>query len=217
MSDIHGNNTLFNKALETISFSKTDKLILLGDLIDRGDDSKGVLDTFFKLKEERYDVECIRGNHEQMFLDSFDSGVSFFNWLKVGGNSTMNSFNAENLEEFPLKYVDFIKSLAYHIEIEGFVLVHAAVNMQIKNPYSDTNTLLWERNTRRYFNPDWLGDRKIIHGHTPTSKNEIEKSLENNDQIICIDNGTFVDFDDNYGHLCVLELETMNAIFCKIN
>ena len=92
ISDIHGNNELFRKSLKLVAFKKSDKLILLGDLIDRGIDSKGVLDTTLLLLETGLDVECLMGNHEKMLLDAFLNTNNLNQWLLNGGDKTLSSF-----------------------------------------------------------------------------------------------------------------------------
>ena len=214
ISDIHGNNVLFRKALKQIAFKKSDKLILVGDLIDRGQDSKGVLDTVLLMLESGLDVECLMGNHEKLFLDSILNTNILNQWLINGGDKTLSSFLTSSIEKIPRKYFDLIKSFKYYKEDEGFVLVHAALNMKIKNPFSDLEVLLWERDPFKYLDKTWLGNRKLIHGHNPQSQNTIIESIDNNEQIICIDNGAYLK-KENYGSVCVLQLENLKQIFVK--
>jgi serine/threonine protein phosphatase 1 len=86
--------------------------------------------------------------------------------------------------------------------------------MHIDEPFSDINTILWERNPYKYLNVNWINNRRLIHGHNPKSQEEILKAIENDDKIICIDNGIYLKKPD-FGTLCVLELETFKAIFFK--
>lgn len=213
ISDIHGNIELFRAALNQIDLRKEDKLFLLGDLIDRGTDSKGVLDTVMELIESGYDVVCLMGNHEQMLLDASQSFSYLSRWILNGGDTTLASFGIISIKKIPEKYLRFIGSFKYFIENEHFVFAHAAVNMKIEDPLLDIDTILWERDPERYLNNNWLGERKLIHGHTPTSRGEILSTIEAGEQIICIDNGSFVN-RKNYGSLCVLHLESLQVHFC---
>lgn len=214
ISDIHGNNELFRKALKQVAFKETDKLILLGDLIDRGVDSKGVLDTVFLMLENGLNVECLAGNHERLFLDALLNINNLNQWLLNGGDKTLASFLTGSIEKIPKKYFDLIKSFKYYKEQDNYILVHAAINMKINDPFSDTHTLIWERNPEKYLDKGWLGSRKIIHGHSPESKENIVKMIRENEQVICIDNGSFMK-KENYGSLCILQLENLNPIFVK--
>ena len=214
ISDIHGNDELFRKSLKQVAFKKSDRLILLGDSIDRGINSKGVLDTIFLLKESGLTIECLMGNHEKMFIDAFLNPNNLNHWLLNGGDKTLLSFLTSSIEKIPLKYIELIKTFKYFREYEDYILVHAALNMKIENPYSDLQTLLWERDPYKYFDKEWLGNRKLIHGHNPQTQDSILKSIEMGENILCIDNGAYLK-KENYGAMCVLQLENLKTSFIK--
>lgn len=216
LTDIHGNNDLFNKALKDIAFDKADKLILLGDIIDRGDDSKGVLDTLLSLLNRGYDVSCLLGNHEKMFLDSFGDSNSLKLWLYNGGYKTLASFMTTSIDRIPKRYIDFIASFVYYHTYENYILVHAGLNMKIDNPFSDIETLLWERDSASMLDSKWLGNRKLIHGHTPIDNKSIQNSVKRNNKIINIDNGTHIN-KDGFGSICVFELNRNKINFVYEN
>ena len=214
ISDIHGNNKLFRKALKKVSLKKIDQLIIIGDLIDRGNDSKGVLDTIFLLKEHGFKVKCLLGNHEQLFLNAVEDDKELNKWLINGGDKTLSSFLTSTTKRIPNKYIDFIKSLELYYETRNFVFAHAAINMKIENPYSDKEVLLWERNPEKHLDRKWLNGRILIHGHNPTNEDEIRKTVENRNAIIGIDNGTFLN-KDKHGSQCILQLENFELNFVK--
>ncbi|RED26930.1 serine/threonine protein phosphatase 1 [Flavobacterium cutihirudinis] len=214
ISDIHGNNVAFRKALKHVKLKKTDRLIILGDFIDRGEDSKGVLDTILLLKEHNFDLVCLKGNHEQMLLDAFDNVNNLNSWIKNGGEKTLLSFLTSSINKIPSKYIDLIKSFAYYYENENFVFVHASLNMTIENPFTDIETILWEREPFKYYNENWIKNRILIHGHSPTAQNVIVSSIENKNKIICIDNGSFLKREE-YGSICILELENYKYNFIR--
>jgi serine/threonine protein phosphatase 1 len=193
---------------------KSDTLIVLGDLIDRGTDSKGVLDTIILLLDSGFSIKCLLGNHEQMFLDSFKSLDVLNLWLTNGGDKTLFSFLTSSIEKIPLKYYNLIQSFSYHLEIDNYIFVHAGLNMNLENPFSDRNTMLWTREPRKYLNKTWLGNRKVIHGHSPKSEQSILTSILHNEEIISIDNGVFLTKPD-FGSLCILQLETFQINFIK--
>ena len=213
-SDIHGNNELFIKSLKQVGLKKEDRLILLGDLIDRGVDSKGVLDTVMLLIDTGFNVDCLIGNHEKMFLDASLSTTNLNHWLRNGGDKTLASFLTSSIEKIPENYFEFISSFKYHLESENFIFVHAALNMNINKPFTDIQTMLWERNPARYLNENWIGNRKLIHGHDPRSQGEILQAIENDEKIICIDNGIYFS-KPNFGTLCILQLETLKVSFFR--
>ncbi len=216
ISDIHGCNKTFRLALKTIKLKKTDTLILLGDFIDRGPDSKGVLDTIMLLIENKFHVVCLKGNHEFMFLESLNDFSAKINWIKNGGDKTMLSFHTRRLESIPNKYIEFIKSFKlYHIE-NKYIFVHAGLNLNNENPYEDEVSMVWMRDVNKFMHNEWLNDKYIIHGHNPTQKNELLDQLELDYKIICIDNGCFLT-KENYGNICVFDLTNFKMIFIQNN
>lgn len=203
----------FRKALKSIKLTKKDTLVILGDFIDRGIDSKGVLDTVFLLIENKFNIVCVKGNHEQMFIDSFEDLTTKVNWMKNGGKETLKSFLTSEIDRIPKIYIDFIKSMKTFHCIDNYILVHAGIDMTIDNPLNDDKSLLWLRDWEVKYNSDWLGDRIVIHGHTPIFKSEIIKQFNENKKVVCIDNGVFMKHKENYSSLCVLKLDDLSFYF----
>jgi len=216
IADIHGKNTFFRKTLKEIGLKKTDKLVLLGDIIDRGEDTKGTLDTILLLLENGFDIICLIGNHEKMFLDAFNNTNNLNLWLLNGGDKTLSSFLTSSIEKIPRKYIDLIKSFRNYYLYDKYILVHAALNMKIENPFSDTEVIIWSREPSKFINNEWLGNRLLIHGHNPIDKNEILTSIRENDRIVNIDNGVYMR-KEGYGGMCVLELKTHTINFIYEN
>jgi serine/threonine protein phosphatase 1 len=166
ISDIHGNYTIFRKALKSVKLKKKDTLIILGDLIERGNNSKGVLDTIFLLKDHGFNIELVLGNHEKMFLDSFKDEKEHTKWMINGGDRTLMSFLTSKIEKIPKRYIELISSSKNYLIKDNFIFVHAGLNMKIQDPFSDIKTILWERKPKELLNKNWLGNRILIHGHT---------------------------------------------------
>lgn len=212
ISDIHGHNTTFRKLLKKIKLKKTDKLILLGDLIDRGPDSKMVLDTVLLLINHGFDITCVMGNHEKMLLDSFEDFSSKMNWIRNGGEKTLESFLTSSIEKIPTKYIDFIKSFKLYHELENFIFVHAGIDMKKEHPFEDTKSLLWLRNWEEKFDSEWLGDRYVIHGHNPTKRQEIINQIKDSKRVIGIDNGSYIEKEE-YKGLCAFNVSKLEFTF----
>lgn len=86
IGDIHGCFDSFKDLVESkIQLQKDDKLILLGDYIDRGDSSKEVVDFIIKLLENGYDIIPLMGNHEAMLLEAFEDEKNISKWIQNGG------------------------------------------------------------------------------------------------------------------------------------
>ncbi|PQA90388.1 serine/threonine protein phosphatase 1 [Chryseobacterium piscicola] len=213
IADIHGNDEKFRKALKSVSLKKTDKLILLGDLIDRGKKSKQVLDTIILLKDTGFkDIIMIRGNHEQMFLDSIEDESKEYMWLRNGGDKTLQSFRVNYLNQIPKLYLDLIKSSVYFYEYNDFLFVHAGIDFNSKDPLNDTKSLLWTREmTLENYRNSKFSEKKIVHGHTPIDRNQIIESFSNI-EILNLDNGVYLE-KENYGNLTVADLTNQKLNF----
>ena len=215
ISDIHGCLKSFKALLKQIDFSKEDELFLLGDYIDRGPDSKGVIDHIWFLQREGYTIKCLKGNHEEMMLDAFFSSEKQSFWLKNGGWNTMASFGGVSTSDIPQEYTQWLKNLPCYLETPEYILVHAGLNFEKENPLNDEVAMLWIRNWYHKIDEDWLGNRKIIHGHTPTIRPQIQKQLEHINQhtVLDIDCGCVYD-RAGLGYLIAFNLDEKKLHFC---
>lgn len=177
ISDIHGCRKSFLALLDKIAFSKADALYLLGDYVDRGPDSKGVLDAIFDLLKDGYTVRCLRGNHEAILLRSLYDLTGLDNWLQTDGKKTLDSFAVEATHQIPESYLEFLREMDYFIETDGYILVHAGLNFKLFDPLEDQRDLLVIRHWYGDIRYDWLGERIILHGHTPLARMDIEQQL----------------------------------------
>ncbi len=194
ISDIHGCNISFNALLDQIGLTTADELYLLGDYIDRGPDSKGVLDTVIRLQSTGYKVRCLMGNHDEAILKARTDRRFYLDWLTGwGGEETLDSFKAFQWDDIAQEYWQFFQSLELFAEIDGFILVHAGLNFKLSNPFSNKTDLMYMRDWYKDVNYHWLGDRCIVHGHTPVTIEQCETLLQNLDthQVLDIDTGCF--------------------------
>jgi len=205
IGDIHGCYQQLVELIEKeLKLSKDDKLILLGDYIDRGPHSKEVLDYIMQLMEDGFNIIPLMGNHEDLLLKALTDFQQNVTWCYNGGNRTLQSFGVDEPTEIDTKYIDFIKSLKYyHIE-DDFIFVHAGLNDNVTNPFDDTYHMLWSR-TNKYNNPVLL-DKTIIHGHTPISVENCEKIVSSNSSIINLDTGCVYKEKQGYGKLTALDI-----------
>lgn len=213
VADIHGNNDKFRKALKKVSLKKTDILVLLGDVIDRGNNSKDVLDTILLLKESGFDnIIFIRGNHEQMLLDAVENEDDEYKWIKNGGDKTLLSFRVNFCNQIPLKYINLLKSSQFYYEKDNFLFVHAGLNLEVESPLEDIKSLLWIREmSLDLYRNSTFSSKKLIHGHTPVSSVEILKNF-NNIEILNIDNGIYLKNED-FGKLTITDLTNHKIYF----
>src|SRR5450631_3630226 len=129
IGDIHGCAATLRRLVdETLRPVLNDRIYLLGDLIDRGPDSKGVLDFIFELRERGLPVSSVRGNHEEMCLQACDDPYYLGLWAANGGLATLESFQADGPGDIPHPYRAFLGSLPLYILLDDFVIVHAGLN-----------------------------------------------------------------------------------------
>jgi serine/threonine protein phosphatase 1 len=208
IGDSHGcYESLQSLVHEVIRAGKHDRIILLGDYIDRGQDSKAVLDFIMKLVSEGYDVIPLKGNHEDMMLKAAMSPMNNYNWMRNGGYETLNSFGVTSVDEIDNSYMDFVSSLPfYHMEDE-FIFVHGGFNDDIPDPFEDTYSMIWARKYE-YHSPV-LKNKTIIHGHRPHALSELEEQLEKSPSVINIDTGCVYGKEYGLGDLTAIELRDM--------
>ncbi|MEI6206714.1 MAG: metallophosphoesterase [Desulfuromonadales bacterium] len=208
IADIHGCCRTFRELIfKRITLTRDDVLYLLGDYIDRGPDSKGVLDTIIELQNTGYKIHPILGNHEYMLLTAlYLWGMS--DWLEYGGRETLQSYAIEHAEEMPTGHIEFLQKLPDHHVADTHVLVHAGLNFSLDDPLKDTSQefKLWDRHCREAF-PNKIGDRKLVVGHTIRHLDEIKRSLKKD--CVSLDNGCFIGNDsEGKGNLVAFELES---------
>lgn len=175
ISDIHGCHRTFLALLDQLAFSQADTLYLLGDYTDRGPDSKAVLDTILDMQAKGYRITCLRGNHDQMLLDAHRSPADQDFWLQNGGAAALNSFGCKTPEEIPARYTDFLDSLPCLATDGPYILVHAGLNFSAPDPLQDQQAMLWIRRWYDNIDYDWLGERIILHGHTPLPRETFDE------------------------------------------
>ncbi|GAB4243020.1 MAG: metallophosphoesterase family protein [Saprospiraceae bacterium] len=217
-TDIHGCIASFEALLDQVKPGKTDQLFFLGDYIDRGPDSKAVLDKLLDLREKGYQLTCLMGNHDQELLISLDDLERREFWLeRWGGDKTLESFGVRYPEDIPAEYLNFIRDLKWvHCE-DDYILVHAGLNFYNEDPLEPDPDMLTLRSWYRTTDYEWLGNRKIIHGHTPKPREHIyELFLVLDDfRILDIDAGCYAVHLPGLGHLCAFDMTNKELYFQK--
>ncbi len=193
IGDVHGCLDELKLLIKKLPLGGGSTILFLGDLVDRGPDSKGVIDFILELKK-KYRVIGLLGNHEEMLLSFLDNptageaGRFIFN----GGAATLRSYDSHFDGEpvsIPDSHLVFFRSLELHHETDDFYFVHAGLPNRPLTEISDERdreTLLWIRTPFLNSSYDW--GKTIVHGHTPTDAVEIHKKRINMDTG-CIYNG----------------------------
>jgi len=204
--DIHGCERTLSRLLErVIRLQRSDTIFLLGDTIDRGPCSKEVLDTILTMQTNGYEIRSVRGNHEEMLINSCRDRSYFRMWMINGGHATLKSFGVEDPCEIPPAYRRFLESFPFYIEYGDFIMVHATLNFRMPDPFEDREAMLWSRSREAI--SSLIGGRRVIGGHTPVDMEEIRRSLTTDK--IMLDNGCVYAGEPGLGNLLALELETM--------
>lgn len=202
IGDIHGCSKTFKKLLlEKIQIRKSDKIYCIGDYVDRGRDTKGVIDFIFELRKKGYHIHTLRGNHEQMMLDAPVSKIKMQHWLKNGGSATLKSFHIKSLNEIAPEYLSFLKRTKFYIKTKEYIFVHAGLNFGNDNLYEDKDAMLWLRDFPS--NQPLLKNQILIHGHTPKSLDYI---ISQNGNCINIDGGCVFKEHSHLGKLIAINL-----------
>ena len=211
IGDIHGCSKTFEAMLfDKIKIQKSDQIFCIGDYIDRGKDSKGVIDIILTLREEGFFIHTLRGNHEQMMLDAFTNDEAMDLWLSNGGAATLKSFGIQSLSDLPDRYLFYFMETKFYLEKDKYIFVHAGLNFDNENILEDKDAMLWIRYFDRY-QPS-LGNQLLIHGHTPEPLNYI---LNQTGNCINIDGGCVYAHKQNLGNLVAIEMEKRRFIFMK--
>lgn len=208
ISDIHGcYRPFYELVVDIIKLTKSDRLILLGDYIDRGEQSKEVIDFIIDLQKEGFDIKALIGNHELMLVDSYYEPDLMHLWSLNGGLSTLQSFGIADIREIDEHYLEFFNSLDYYLNLGNVIFVHAGFDDLAPDPFSDKQSMIWECSLS-YHNP-LLSEKTIIHGHRPKTIAYVNRLLSEKSPVIPIDTGCVYNKETGYGFLSALELNSM--------
>lgn len=208
IGDSHGcNDSLRTLICEEIKLTAEDRLILLGDYIDRGPDSKAVLDFIMKLISDEHNVVPLMGNHENMMINAPLSPLDNYNWMMNGGDETLRSFGVTSVQEIDSKYLDFVSSMPYYYMTGNFIFVHGGFNDDIDDPFSDTYSMIWER--RYQYHSPVFKDKIIVHGHRPHPLAELREQIKKSPSVINIDTGCVYGKEYDLGDLTAIDLMKM--------
>lgn len=221
IGDIHGRADLLEQMLLKVDADMKDHpdrrciTVLLGDYVDRGPDSRGVIDLLIAWQKVRETV-CLMGNHEEIMLRFFAKPELWDTWAPIGGAQTVMSYGlrpalrlspqqaaelADRLaEQIPDAHVDFLGSLPYTFESGDVLFVHAG--LKPGRPVADQRVedLLWIREEFLSFKGSF--GKLVVHGHTPVDKPDIQPNRIN------IDTGAYAT-----GRLCCLVLQDGGITF----
>jgi serine/threonine protein phosphatase 1 len=180
IGDIHGCSQALQAIVESIQPAADDTLVFLGDFVDRGPNSRGVLDFVLEL-EKRCQVVPLLGNHELMLLEAAENPLAMEPWLTFGGAATIQSYDGR-LENIPPEHWEFIRRCHRYYETRTHFFVHANYSGSVRLDSQPDYLLFWEHLHFQVPPPHQNGKIAIV-GHTA------QKSCEVLDlgHVICLD------------------------------
>ncbi len=167
IGDIHGCREHLEGLLARVDPGPVDRLVFLGDYVDRGPDARGVIEYLLKLRERFPRTVFLKGNHEAMFLD-YLTGRNQMIFLYNGGDSTLESYRESGGHRIPLTHLHFLRELQLFHETERFIFVHAGLRPGLPLQQQTEEDLLWIRDDFLRSDYDW--GKTVVFGHTPRSE-----------------------------------------------
>jgi serine/threonine protein phosphatase 1 len=208
-TDLHGCFRTFRHLVEQeLQLRPDDTLYLLGDYVNKGPNSGGVLEYLMRLQELGFQIQCLRGNHDQELLDAAH-GRHEKMWVTEAERAmTLASFGVQHVEAIPAKYLAWLDALPYELELPDYVLVHAGYNFALPPAQmrTDYQTML---NTKHFvFDPTRLAGKRLLHGHVPTPLAQVQAQVAARDGAIGLDTGCVYRHNPELRHLAALNLDT---------
>lgn len=190
VGDIHGRADLLERLLVQIhEHAKKHRgtentLVFLGDYVDRGKDSKGVLNRLRALDWPGWKFAFLRGNHDQAVLDFLADAKFYRAWRPFGAAETLLSYGVmpprfdretefekarqDLAEKIPPEHVDFLQNLELFYIQDDYYFCHAGVRPGIPLEEQVAEDLLWIRDEFLYHRRQF--EKMVVHGHTPSPK-----------------------------------------------
>jgi serine/threonine protein phosphatase 1 len=173
-------------------------LVMLGDYVDRGPQSAGVIDHLLAPPPRSFERICLMGNHELMANAFFERPEPRSDWLQFGGIETLHSYGLpldalsaaspsrrrQTVDAYlPQEHREFLRSLDWTLSLPGWLFVHAGLRPGVPLEQQHPDDLFWIR--EEFFEGPPLHGVRIVHGHTPAPEPVVTPSR------ICIDTGAF--------------------------
>ena len=188
VGDVHGRLDLLQRLLEMIrrdaEASRADRrtLVFLGDYVDRGPDSRGVVERLLGDLPQGFDVHFLKGNHEAILLDFLAEPWRLDHWLQNGGEETMRSYGVDTQrlaqlgsppsawrdafsEALPEAHLRFFRNLQLSVSFGDYLFVHAGLRPGVPLEAQSEADLVWIR--APFLDHAEPFGKVVVHGHTP--------------------------------------------------
>ena len=163
--DIHGRLDLLDEGLVAIAArakGEKDTIVTIGDYVDKGPASKGVIDRLMPGVGDRFALVTLKGNHDAMMVDALRDHSKMADWLAKGGDEALASYGGD-AARVPLSHVDWLDRLRLLYLDSHRLYVHAGVEAELPLDEQGEETLLWKRYPKGY--SQGFGNLHIVHGH----------------------------------------------------
>lgn len=210
IGDIHGCLKTFDRLWEKLQLSPDDRIVFVGDYVDRGPDSRGVIARMIELRASHSCV-FLRGNHERFMIDYMRNG-SLSLWSQNGGLSTLRSYGGNHRgADIPSDHAAFVHDTQIFYETDDFFFVHAGLKPHLsvaenKQRYGE-DIFLWERSHIEANTLNW--EKTVVCGHTPRPE------PINRDHLIGIDTGCVYNMHPQLGRLTAVRLPEREFVFAS--
>jgi len=171
IGDIHGQSAKLKSLLsycEDYRSGRVALFVFLGDYINRGPDSKGVVQTLIDRQLSRGDVICLRGNHEAALGELIGGHIPLYRFLLMGGDATLASYGVRSVAEIPEPHVRWLLNRPIRYDDALRLFVHAGIDPQRQLTDQNDADLLWIREP--FLSDSREFDHLVVHGHTPLHK-----------------------------------------------
>lgn len=182
IGDIHGCSAALDALITALELSADDRVVTLGDYVDRGPDSRGVVDRLLELDAAGQLIPLL-GNHEEMMLSALRGRAPRLWWLRHGGAATLESYGfVDDASCIPQEHLDFFdRCLPFH-EVEDVFFTHANYVAGEPLERQPVEALRWQSLDEHFPGPHRSGKRAIV-GHTAQRSGEVRDE----GHLICID------------------------------
>ncbi len=207
IGDIHGRDDLLEDLLGQITdhaaHHPADKrvIVFLGDYVDRGWQSRQVLNRLSKLEMPDFDTVFLKGNHEEALLSFLEDPYILDSWRQYGGLETLHAYGLKDLnfradedylrevhcsfvEAFPQQHRSFLEGLPSSYELGGYLFAHAGVRPGVPLEQQEERDLRWIRDEFLESHIDF--GKRVVHGHCPEEEPQVRPNR------IGIDTGAYI-------------------------
>lgn len=230
VGDIHGRADLLREMFDLLEARSSEEarpggepiLVFLGDYVDRGPDSRGVVDLLLSGRPRGYARRFLRGNHEQSMMAFMEAPLSNRAWVLQGGAETLVSYGiapppplgandqdwieaaAQLAARLPPDHLEFLTNLERYVALGGYAFVHAGIDAGRPLEKQTDQDLYWSR--ARFLASQRRFSHRVVHGHTPSDKPYADWRR------VGVDTGAYVS-----GTLTVARLEGAEVTFLAVS